>query len=284
MKRFTGSEIYSITFVSLVLAATATPVAQAVAQRPSFTVDEAMAAPFPTDLVAASTGNRVAWVFDDRGSRNIWVAEPGTGGSYSSHALTRYSGDDGLEIGDLAWASGGTAVVYTRGGPANPRSLPLGSPPSQLWTMALGDTAPRLLGDGGAPAISPKGDVVAYITRNEIVMQRLDGGRPEPLVRDRGRDGGLAWSPDGQRLAFSSNRGDHSLICVYDLAHKTLTWLAPSVDRDGDPIWSPDGQRVAFVRVPTGNPGPFSSTHCRRTVVHMDCRRCNGKGPRALYS
>jgi dipeptidyl aminopeptidase/acylaminoacyl peptidase len=283
MKNTIATRMCSTTLASLAIAAIATPPAPAGAQRPSFTIEEAMAAPFPTNLVAASTGNRVAWVFNDRGSRNVWIAERAANGSYQARALTRYAGDDGLEIENLSWSHQGNAVVFTRGGPANPRSLPLGSTPSQVWTMAVGDTAPRLLGDGGSPVMSPKGDAVALMARNEIVLQRLDGGRPVPLVRDRGRDGSLAWSPDGTRLAFSSNRGDHSLIGIYDLARKTLTWLDPSVDRDGEPIWSPDGQQVAFVRVPTGNPGPFSSTHTGEPWSIRIADAATGKG-HALFT
>ena len=98
MKNTIASRMCSTTFASLAIAAIAMPAPQAAAQRPSFTIEEAMAAPFPTNLVAASTGNRIAWVFNDRGSRNVWIAEPVANGSYQSHALTRYAGDDGLEI------------------------------------------------------------------------------------------------------------------------------------------------------------------------------------------
>jgi dipeptidyl aminopeptidase/acylaminoacyl peptidase len=46
-------------------------------------------------------------------------------------------------------------------------------------------------------------------------------------------------------------------VGVYDVAAKSVVWLAPSVDRDGDPEWSPDGTHLAFVRVPTGGPNFF---------------------------
>ena len=40
-----------------------------------FTLEQVLSAPFPTDLTAAPSGGAVAWVFNDRGVRNIWVAE-----------------------------------------------------------------------------------------------------------------------------------------------------------------------------------------------------------------
>ncbi len=249
------------------------------AQTPSFTLESALSAPFPSGLIAAPAGGRVAWIFDAEGSRNIWVGEPGANGSFAARQLTRFTGDVGVEIGTLAWTFDGEALVFERGGEANPRDLPLGSTPGQLWTISLGDTMPRLIGDGGSPAAAPKTNTVAYIVRNSILLARLDGSeKPQTVVRDLGRDGALAWAPDGSRIAFVSGRGDHSLIGVYDLAHKSITWLAPSVDRDASPIWSPDGARIAFVRIPPGAPGPFSSTRTAEPWSIWIADPATGKG------
>ena len=242
------------------LCAATLPAGTAAAQRAPFTLESALSAPFPSELVAAPTGSRVAWVFDAEGSRNLWIAEPSANGSFASRQLTNYVGDVGLEIEQPVWSFDGSTLVFVRGGEANPRDLPLGSTPGQIWAITVGDTAPRLIGDGSSPAPSPKSNVVAYVARNSIVLMPLDGsGKAQTVVRDLGRDGSLAWSPDGTRLAFVSNRTGHSLVGVYDIAKRSLTWMAPSVDRDVGPIWSPDGARVAFIRIPPGAPGPFSS-------------------------
>src|SRR5439155_9796893 len=58
------------------------------------------------------------------------------------------------------------------------------------------------------------------------------------------------WSPDGTKFAFVSNRVDHSLIGIYDIASRAVTFLAPSVDHDTSPTWSPDSKRIAFIRGP----------------------------------
>ena len=47
-----------------------------------------------------------------------------------------------------------------------------------------------------------------------------------------------------------SARGDHSFIAVYDVAVKSIRYLAPTVDSDSHPKWSPDGKWIAFVRRP----------------------------------
>jgi dipeptidyl aminopeptidase/acylaminoacyl peptidase len=247
---------------SILLAASAIPaIRTAAAQQPSFTVDAALSAPFPSGLTAAPNGSRVAWIFDAEGSRNIWVAERSANSSFTSRQLTRYTGDLGVELGTPVWSFDGQTVAFVRGGEPNPRDLPLGSTPAQIWAITLGDTTARLIGDGGSPTPAPNANVLAYVGRNSILFAPLDGSaKPQILVRDLGRDGSLAWSPDGARIAFVSSRGDHSLVGVYDLKRKSITWLAPSVDRDVGPIWSPNGDRIAFIRIPPGAPGPFSST------------------------
>lgn len=262
---------------SLLLAGVAVGIARA--QAPSFTIDAALSAPFPSALTAAPAGSRVAWIFDAQGSRNIWIAERSANGTFTARQLTRYTGDVGVEIGSLAWSFDGGALVFERGGEPNPQDLPLGTAPGQLWTISLGDTTPRLIGDGGAPAMSPKSNVVAYVARNSIVLSPLDGsGKPQTIVRDLGRDGSLAWSPDEARIAFVSSRGDHSFVGVYDVQRKSITWLAPSVDRDVSPIWSPDGGRVAFIRIPPGAPGPFSSTRTAQPWSIWIADPSTGKG------
>jgi dipeptidyl aminopeptidase/acylaminoacyl peptidase len=69
-------------------------------------------------------------------------------------------------------------------------------------------------------------------------------------VKAWGSNGTPVWSPAGTKFAFVSNRVDHSLIGIYDVAARAVKFLAPSVDHDTSPTWSPDGKRVAFIRRP----------------------------------
>src|SRR4029077_12749225 len=71
-----------------------------------------------------------------------------------------------------------------------------------------------------------------------------------PFVKAWGTNGTPVWSPDGTKFAFVSNRVDHSLVGVYDMRTRAITFLSPSVDHDTSPTWSPDGRRVAFIRRP----------------------------------
>ena len=223
------------------------------AQHQPFTLEQVLSAPFPSDLVAAPAGGKVAWVFDAQGVRNIWVAEPP---DYRARAITAYTADDGQEIAELAWTPDARAVLYTRGGDfetwreaPNPRSNPQGVE-QDVWVVSLEGGAPRKLGEGHSPAVAPKGERVAFIFKDQIWSAKIDGSeKPAQLIRGKGKAETLRWSPDGRRLAFGSVRGDHSLIGVYDFAQKSLRYLDPSVDHDQEPAWSPDGKQIAFIRL-----------------------------------
>jgi dipeptidyl aminopeptidase/acylaminoacyl peptidase len=222
----------------------------AVAQK-QFTLEEILRAPFPENLTAAKKVNRVAWVFNQEGKRNVWVAD---GPAFQARGLTSYLEDDGQEISELSLSDDGSTLVYVRGGgknPAgqypNPTSNPAGAEQA-VWSVAW-TGEPKKVDAGHSPKISAKG-IIAYLRDAQIWIAPLDGSeKPKQLVV-RGQNHSEEWSPDGSRLAFVSGRGDHGFIGVYDVAAKTVSFLAPSVDSDSDPVWSLDGKRIAFVRRP----------------------------------
>src|SRR5437016_11083222 len=155
-----------IRHLALVLLA---PAALAAQQAP-FTLAQVMSPPFPDELVAAPRGGAVAWVFNARGARNIWVAAPP---DYRGKAVTSYAEDDGQELADLRWTPDGRAIVYVRGGGPNekgeypnPRSVVAGVEEA-VWIVAATGGTPRRLGEGHSPAVSPKADHVAFIRHRQ---------------------------------------------------------------------------------------------------------------------
>jgi dipeptidyl aminopeptidase/acylaminoacyl peptidase len=216
------------------------------------TLEELMSVPFPENLTAAKTANRVAWTFNQEGKRNIWVAE---GPSFAARRLTPYLKDDGQPISDVNFSVDANAIVYVRGEGKNaagqfpnPTSNPAGTEQT-VWSVAWSGDAPRRIDAGDSPKISTKG-VIAYVRDGQMWIAPLDNGEKPKQLIVRGQNHSEEWSPDGSQLVFVSTRGDHSFIGLYDVDAKTVRFLAPSVDTDSDPVWSLDGKHIGFVRRP----------------------------------
>jgi dipeptidyl aminopeptidase/acylaminoacyl peptidase len=224
---------------------------------PGFTIQQALSAPFPSDLTAAPAKGLLAWVFNTQGRRNLWVAEPASDGTYRTRQLTHYSADDGQDLVELAWSPKADSIAYVRGGDAEFSEKPYPNPAGivagveqDVWVISLQGGEPRQLGEGHSPAVSPTADSVAYILKGQVWLASLTGDdKAEQLLHARGTAHSLSWSPDGRLLAFVSDHGDHSFIGLFSMDTKSLTYVDPSTDRDRDPVWSPDGRKLAFLRL-----------------------------------
>ncbi|HEV2763768.1 MAG TPA: protein kinase [Pyrinomonadaceae bacterium] len=61
------------------------------------------------------------------------------------------------------------------------------------------------------------------------------------------------WSPDGKRVAFTSNRDGKPDIYVMDWDGQNVRRLTHNTAEDFAPVWSPDGSRIAFTSKRDGN-------------------------------
>jgi dipeptidyl aminopeptidase/acylaminoacyl peptidase len=256
---------YGWLFVGLLLLGGAAPAAMAqpasAAQR--FTLEQVLAYPFPLGLSASRSGDRIAWVIDLNGVRNVWVAQAP---AFKPREVTRFIRDDGREITQLTFSPDGHQLVFVRGGdhdanwpeklPPDPSSSPV-EPKVTLWAVDLQSGESRALTEGDAPAISSTGQL-AYVKDHQVWTIPLAANSKDKAKRlffDRGKDGDLQWSPDGKKLAFVSDRDDHAFIGIYTDDDTPLAYMAPSTGIDESPRWSPDGAHIAFTRR-HGNGGP----------------------------
>jgi dipeptidyl aminopeptidase/acylaminoacyl peptidase len=231
------------------------PLTSAQTSANGFTLPQVLSAPFVADLIAAPKGQRIAWVANAEGRRNVWLAE---GPQFLPRQLTSHNEDDGQEITSPAFTADGRWIVYVRGGEQNtagefPNPTSNTDPlPQAIYAVECATGRVRLLAEGSNPRVSPANDLIVYSADGQIaVISLTENAKPRLLFAARGNNSAPVWSPDGTKLAFVSNRTSHSLIGIYDFNRQTIRWLAPSVDRDSAPRWSPDGRRLAFIRQPT---------------------------------
>jgi Tol biopolymer transport system component len=179
----------------------------------TFTIEQVLSAPFPYGLTSASHAPRVAWVFDNKGERNIWVA---SSPDFAPRQVTHCKGDDGQQIASVRLTPDGKTVVYARGSEvnkqgtsANPQSLAK-MPKQQAWAVNVSGGVSRLLGDVGCNEegcedlqVSPDGKNVVWPGKKHLWMAPIDGRKKaEQLEELRGESDTPRWSTDGKRIAF----------------------------------------------------------------------------------
>jgi TolB protein len=143
----------------------------------------------------------------------------------------------------------------------------------------------------------------SFNSRPELYLIGPDGGEPEPLSRniqwkritgdgyqansaDTLFDVEPSWSPDGNKIVFSSARTRHPMIYWVDLGTKIATQLTFAGTYNASPAWSPKGDRILFAaqRLMVGNfdiymIDPEGGNLQRLTVGDEGGRRINSENP-----
>jgi dipeptidyl aminopeptidase/acylaminoacyl peptidase len=246
--------------LSLALLA-ATQLADAALAANPFTLEQILAPAYPSELVAARKADRIAWIAYDRGLRNVYTA---AGPEFKPVRVTNFNQDDGVDLTGLIISDDGAVVTYVRGHTANslgwvanPASDPRGVERA-TWAASTQGGAPRKVALTGNPVLSPDGRWVLFVKEGQFYRAAVDpkdaqsdaDRGTQPFFVVHGVNSNPHWSPNSSKIAFVSNRTDHSFIGVYDCAQQKISYLAPGVDHDSSPTWSPDSRQVAFIRRP----------------------------------
>ncbi len=144
-----------------------------------------------------------------------------------------------LALGALALLGGGFAIGRWVGGSGGKGAA--GSVPSSFQQMT------DLPGEERQAQIGPTGTAFVFVSdasgNPDIYLQRVGGRNPVNLTADSpAADTAPAFSPDGERIAFRSER-DGEGIYVMGSTGESVKRLT---DFGHDPSWSPDGKQIVF--------------------------------------
>jgi Tol biopolymer transport system component/DNA-binding winged helix-turn-helix (wHTH) protein len=203
--------------------------------------------PFQTgdiDPAVSPDGQTIAFLRDTIGAQSIYVM-PISGGRERLIAAGL-----GLTVG-LAWTGDGRNLIF--GG-------------RWLWTVPVAGGSPVRLQfgqDGYQPSIRGNRIVYTQATENDSIWRRQADSKgsydqAQTLISSTRIDAGPQFSPDGDTIAFESDRSGvfEIWLCKTDasdvrqLTHLGVAWT-------GTPRWSPDGKFVVFDSRPYGNADIF---------------------------
>jgi len=192
-------------------------------------------------------GGTIYFTSDRNGTFNLYGYDVAQG---TTRPLTQ------SRVWDVRWPSGDRAtgrIVYELNGEiqlldtrtGQSRAVSITVPDDGLWKRPSRVSAAGQLEDY---ALSPKGERALFTARGDIFTAPIEAGPTRNLTRSSGaHDKAAAWSPDGRRIAFLSDRTGEEELYVVDQAGGEPEQLT----RNGTgmrfgPTWSPDGRQIAF--------------------------------------
>lgn len=210
---------------------------------------------FADEIVYRFTGERgiaqtrIAYVSDRTGFKEIHVMD------YDGRHPRRITGDRSISL-TPRWSPDGRFLAYV--------SYKGGQPRIYLHELVTARRVPLVDFSGMtiSPAWSPKGDQMAFSASKDgnaeiyvadvsnlsrRIGQTAQGSTSERrLTFSRSEDLSPTWSPTGQQIAFTSDRGGTPQIYVMNADGSSVRRLTFEGPYNTSPAWSPRGDWIAY--------------------------------------
>jgi Tol biopolymer transport system component len=165
------------------------------------TIEQIIQIKHPSEPLWSPDGRHVAFVWDEGGVSNLYVAN--ADGQGSPVALTSFT--DG-QVGDAFWSRDGERVYFPHDGDLWQDSIAEGEQPKAVWTT------PERESD---IVLSPDGTHVVFVRSRgqggpegghgaDLIVRSLSDGTESRVASDKVSIRGIVWSPDGASLAYNS--------------------------------------------------------------------------------
>lgn len=207
-------------------------------------------------------GGRIAIEIGDGGpGGGIGIHVVNADGSGSTNLTNNPAGDAGP-----SWSPDGTKIAFTSNRDGSPEIYVMAADGSGL-TRLTNNTAVD-----AAPSWSPDGSLIAFVSDRdgnlEVYVMNTDGSGQVNLTNSPENEFSspvghfpLAWSPDGSRIAFMSDRdGDIEIYAVSADGSGQVNLTNTPQANETFPAWSPDGTRLAFESCSRDGCGTFIIT------------------------
>lgn len=242
-----------------------TAAAQTAKSRPhsKLTIDQLIQIKHPSGHQWTPDGSYVWFTYDDGGINNVWaVAADGNG---PPAALTSYpegqTGDGGF------WSKDGQTFFFQKDGGLLAVSVK-GGTPHAAWPSATSARGFSLSPDGARVAFlvgqrrGGDGSNATATPRSvggiDLIVHTIATNADQKIAHADGNIGGMSWSPDGAKIAFTSsaaNGGSDLIVASVRANTQTVVQHADSVL--GAPSWTPDGESLMYSVGSGGAGGPI---------------------------